>query len=358
MNTVWSNCTAVSSQPRIAAIGTYSAPDAAGVHTVAVDGETGSIDLLDSAVAGPDPTFVAPHPTGEYLYAAVREDDEGQIVSFSVDQDTGDLVKLETAPSGALSPCHCSVDSTGQFLFVAHYTGGAVSMMPLGEDGGIDAPTAVREHHGSSVHEERQTEPHPHSITPGPDDQLVYVPDLGTDQLITYEINRDERTLERAAETAVEPGAGPRHVAFSPDGEQLYVINELDSTVTCFDRHSDGTLVEQATSSTLPTDFHGQNKTAEIAMHPSGTYLFGSNRGQDAIVTFSLEDGRLDRIATSSSGGEWPRHFAVSPDGEFLFAANRDSNDITGFRIDAETGSLLPTGERASLSEPVCMQWL
>lgn len=348
----------MTSKTRLAAVGTYSSADTEGVYTVAIDSETGSIELLDGVVAGPDPTFVAPHPNGKYLYAAVREDGEGHIKAFEVDYETGELVEINAAPSGALSPCHCSIETTGRFLFVAHYTGGAVSMLPLGKDGSVDAPTTVVGHSGSSVHDKRQNAPHPHSITPGPDNRSVYVPDLGTDRIVTYEIDRDECTLERRAETGVEPGAGPRHIAFGPDGDQLYVINELDSTVTCFNRHADGTLVEQATISTLPDDFCGQNKTAEIAVHPSGRYVFGSNRGQDAIVTFAVEDGQLKRVATSSSGGEWPRHFTVDPEGDFLFAANRDSNNITGFKIDTETGSLVPTGERVSIPEPVCIRWL
>ncbi|WP_339106325.1 lactonase family protein [Haloterrigena salinisoli] len=348
----------MTSETHLAAVGTYSSADSAGVYTVAVDSETGSIEPLDSAIAGPDPTFVAPHPNGEYLYAAVREDEEGIIKVFDIDLETGELIEINAAPSGSFSPCHCSVDTTGRFLFVAHYFGGAVSMLPIDDDGTIESPTAVVDHHGSSVHDERQNAPHPHSITPGPDDRFVYVPDLGTDRIVTYEIDRDEQTFERCAETDVGPRSGPRHIAFSPGGDQLYVINELDSTVTRFDRRSDGTLVDQETISTLPNEFHGQNKTAEIAVHPSGRYVFGSNRGQDAIVTFAVDDGSLERVATSSSGGEWPRHFAVDPNGDFLFAANRHSDDVTAFRINNETGSLVPTGERVSISEPVCIQWL
>ncbi|NUB93779.1 lactonase family protein [Haloterrigena sp. SYSU A121-1] len=345
-------------ETRLAAIGTYSSTSADGVYTVAVDSETGSIELLDSAVAGPDPTFVAPHPNGEYLYAAVREEGEGVIKVFGVNRDTGVLREVNAAQSGAFSPCHCSVDSTGRFLFVAHYFGGAISMLPIDDDGTIESPTTVVNHRGSSVHDERQNSPHPHSITPGPDDQFVYVADLGTDQIITYRIDRDQRTLERCAETNVEPGSGPRHIAFGPNGDQLYVINELDSTVTRFDRRSDGSLVAQVTVSTLPNEFYGQNKSAEIAVHPSGRYVFASNRGQDAIVTFAIDDGRLERVDVSSSGGEWPWHFAVDPNGDFLFAANRYSDDVTGFRIDGETGSLVPTGEHVSIPEPVCFQWL
>ncbi len=191
----------MTSETHIAAVGTYSAAETPGVYTVAIDSATGSIDIRDEVDAGPDPTFVASHPSDAVLYAAVREEDEGRIVAYDVDQETGSLTNIGTALSGVSSPCHCSVDATGQFLFVAHYHGSAISMLPIDADGTIDDPTAVIDHHGSSVHDERQTEPHPHSITPGPDNRFVYVPDLGTDRIVTYEIDHEGQRLERCAET-------------------------------------------------------------------------------------------------------------------------------------------------------------
>lgn len=348
----------MTTEDHIAAVGTYSAATEEGVYTVAVDPETGSMRRLDTVAAGPDPTFVAFHPSGRYLYAAVREDGEGAIRSYEVDRSTGELTERDVAPSGATAPCYCSVDETGQFLFVAHYTGGAVSMLPVDSEGGIGAPSEVIEHQGSSIDPERQTAPHPHSITLGPENRFAYVPDLGTDQVVVYEVQYDDGSLSRVGAVDCTPGSGPRHLDFSADGERVYLINELDSTVTVFDRESDGLLSERETVSTLSEDFDADNKTAEIAVHPGSEYVYGSNRGQDTIATFSVGDGTITRIDQTATGGEWPRHFAISPDGELLFVENRDTNNIVAFDVDTATGDLSPNGESLSIREPVCMRWL
>ncbi|MBV0925932.1 lactonase family protein [Halomicroarcula limicola] len=342
----------------MAAIGTYSAATSTGVHTVAVDPDTGALTQLDSVVAGPNPTFVASHPHDEYVYAAVRTEPEGLIKAFQVDNDTGELSLVSSIESGALSPCHCSVDATGEYLFVAHYEGGSVSMLPLGSDGTVAAPTAVVEHSGDSIDPDRQTSPHPHSANPGPANDYLYVPDLGTDQVIVYEIRpaEDDITVHRTVDVA--PGSGPRHLSFGPDGEYGYLINELDSTVTVFERAPDGDLSEQSKISTLPADFEGENKTAEVEVHPSGRYVFASNRGRDTIVTFAVAGDELRHIGEIPTGGAWPRHFSVSPTGEFLFVENRDTNGIVVFDIDIETGELTRIDERLAVTEPVCLQWV
>lgn len=341
----------------IAAVGTYSAATDESVHTIAVDLETGSMRRLDAVAAGPDPTFVTFGPSGEYLYAAVREDGEGVIRSYAVDRTTGELTERDSARSGAAAPCYCTVDETGAFLLVAHYTGGAVSMLPLAPDGGIDPPADVIEHHGSSVDPERQRAPHPHSITLGPEDQFAYIPDLGTDQVHVYVVDRDEASLSHVDVVDLAPGSGPRHLSFAPNGKRTYLINELDSTVTVLDRESDGMLTECETVSTLPPEFDGDNKTAEIAVHPSGAFVYGSNRGLDTIVTFAVDGEGIERVDQTPTAGEWPRHFAIAPDGEHLFVENRHTDDIVAFAVNTDTGGLCPAGDSLSISEPVCLQW-
>ncbi|WP_227015858.1 lactonase family protein [Haloarcula sp. JP-L23] len=342
----------------MAVIGTYSPANSAGVHTVAVNPDTGALDQLDSIVAGPDPTFVASHPHGDYIYAAVRTEPEGVIKAFEVDNDTGELSLVNSVESGALSPCHCSVDATGEYLFVAHYAGGAVSMLPLEANGAVAAPTAVVEHSGSSTDPDRQTSPHPHSVNPGPANDYLYVPDLGTDQVVIYEIRPAEDKIALHRTVDIEPGSGPRHLSFSPGDEYVYLINELDSTVTVFERTLDGDLTKQSEVSTLPSDFDGKNKTAEIQVHPSGRYVFVSNRGRDTIVTFAVDGDELHRIDETPTGGEWPRHFNICPTGEALFVENRDTDEVVVFDIDVETGGLTQTGQRLPVAEPVCLQWI
>jgi len=342
----------------LAVVGTYSSADTEGVYTVSVDADTGEMRVLDGTVVGRNPTFIVPHPTGEHLYVAVREEDRGVLKAFDVDQETGELDEHDRVQSGPLGPCYCSVDANGEYLFVAHYFGSAVSMLPIDKDGGLGEPTALVEHQGSSVHPDRQTEPHPHSVVLGPDDRFVYVPDLGTDQIHVYEIDGANDALSPHAVIDTPAGAGPRHFAFGPGGERGYLITELDSTVIQYTRRDDGTLDQQSSVSTLPDDFEEENVTAEVAVHPSGEFVYGSNRGHDSIVTFTVADGALARVDHTPTGGEWPRHFAVGPGGRFVFAENRESDTITALRIDEDTGLLSPTGEELSVPEPVCMQWL
>jgi 6-phosphogluconolactonase len=216
----------------------------------------------------------------------------------------------------------------------------------------------VIEHQGSSIDPERQTAPHPHSVTLGPENRFAYVPDLGTDQIVVYEMDLEGGTLTRHGVVDVSPGSGPRHLAFHPTNDQVYLINELNSTVVVFDRQEDGLLAERSTVSTLPTDFHGKNKTAKIAAHPTGRYIYGSNRGHDTIAAFAVEGRELALIDHTPTDGEWPRHFVIDPYGRFLFTENRHSDDIVAFSINVDTGKLTPTGERISIPQPVCMQWV
>lgn len=340
-----------------AVVGTYGPADREGVHTVEVDAETGAIERRDAVVAGPDPTFVAVHPDGEHVYAAVRES-EGTIRSFAVDHETGSLTEADAGPTGAVDPCHCSVDATGRYLFAVHYGDGVVSMLPTDDDGAVGDPVAVLEHEGASVDPDRQNAPHPHSATPGPENRFLYVPDLGTDQVVVYEMDLDDGGLDRRGAVDVNPGSGPRHLAFHPSGERVYLINELASTITVFDRGDDGLLTERSTVSTLPDGYAGDNKTAEVAVHPSGEYVYGSNRGHDTIAAFAVDGDGLTPLGHTPTGGEWPRHFAVDPWGRSLYAENRDTDDIVAFRIDTDTGELTPVGESVSVPEPVCLQWV
>jgi 6-phosphogluconolactonase len=348
----------MATENHMAAIGTYSSGDKNGVHTIEVDPETGEMDLLDSIVAGPDPTFVVPHPSGNYIYAAVREDEEGRIATFEIDRETGNLTRINSVPSGSLGPCHCSTDAAGQYLFVAHYVGGTVSMLPIEDNGAVSEPTVVIKHSGSSIDSDRQASPHPHSVNPGPDDEYLFVPDLGTDDLVVYEIQPDEATLSLKHKKAVTPGSGPRHLSFDPTGKRLYLVNELDSTITTFDRGLAGKLTKLSSVPTLPQKNSRNNKAAEVATHPSGDYVFASNRGEDTIATFATEPDGLEFVSQTATSGEWPRHFDIDPLGNHLFVENRHTDDIVAFRIDGDSGKLTSLGERLSIQEPVCLKWI
>lgn len=344
----------------LALVGTYTDGDSDGIYTVAVDSE-GTVDERGATEAGENPSFLAIHPSGEYCYA-VNEIDDGAVTALSIDSETGDLTRLnQVTTGGGGDPCHCTVDATGQYLLVAHYTGGSVAMIPIADDGTVAEPSDLVEHSGSGPNEDRQEAAHPHSIQPGPDNEFAYVPDLGDDRIVGYELDLDAGELvpSPAATVNLPAGSGPRHMDFGPDDKYAYLINELNSTVTALERDADtGGLTDIDSAPTLPADVDEENITADIHVHQSGEWVFGSNRGHDSIATFAIDDGEIEFRGTESTQGEWPRNFAVTPDGEHLLAENMESHDVVTFAVDDENGDLSATGTEIEIPSPVCLQFL
>jgi 6-phosphogluconolactonase len=328
------------------------------LYTHRVDRETGALTELHVAETEEPPSFLALHPDGEHLYAVWGG--EGTALAYDLDPETGAVSELNRQPTENQGPCHCAVDATGQYLLVAHYQGGGVAMLPIAEDGTLDPVSDQVQHEGSGPNEERQEAPHPHSINPGPDNRIAYVPDLGIDEVVLYEMDLAAGELVPADLPAVElhGGAGPRHFDVHPSEEYAYLINELDSTVTAFERDTEtGALAAIETESTLPAEFAEKNKTADIHVHPSGDWVYGSNRGHDSIAVFAVEaTGGIERQAIVSTGGEWPRNFGMDPAGQYLFAENRDTDDITTFDID--DGDIAANGAVADVPQPICMVFL
>ena len=345
----------------LAFVGTYTDPDEDGVFGFRVDDE-GALHPTTAVSGGPDPTFIAPDSAGERLYVANRPEGEGAVVAYDIDREAGALSRLNQAPTkGNGTPCYCSVDATDQCVLTAQYGGGTVSVLPIDVDGRVGDPTAVLEHEGTGPNEDRQEAPHPHSIRTGPNDEYAYAPDLGADRVFVYDFDPAAGTLDPAdcGHVDVRPGAGPRHLDFHPNGRWVYLINELDSTVTAFERDPEtGALDAFATESTLPEGSDGENITADVHVHPSGEYLYGSNRGHDSIAVFELDDeGVPTLVETESTRGEWPRNFALDPSGAFLFAENADTDDIVTFQI-GDDGTLDPTGYVTEVPSPVCMRFV
>jgi len=340
-------------------VGTYTDTESDGIYVYEISSNINySIQKQGSINISNNPSFLSIHPNQQYLYA-VHEVETGAVTAFSIREDGG-LRRLNRVESGASGPCHCSVHPSGEFLFVAHYTGAAVSVLPI-HDGHIEPPSDVVHHSGSSVHPERQTQAHPHSITPDPNGQSLYVADLGTDEIVNYRLDKTNGALERITSVSVTPGAGPRHLSFHPSGRYVYVINELDSTLTGFEWSSEtGQLTEITTESTLPAGFEDANITAEVCVHPSGQWVYGSNRGHDSIAIFEIErqTGAISPVGYESTRGKWPRNFALDTDGELLFAENQKTGEIVVFEIDDQSGNLRDTENRLAVPNPVCMQVL
>ncbi|WP_254280600.1 lactonase family protein [Haloarcula marina] len=342
-------------------IGTYTDGPSDGIYTCEIFPNRNPV-VRDRGCnhVSDNPSFLTIHPDNRHCYA-VHEVEDGGVTAFTIERDDRELQSLGRVDTGIRGPCHCSIHPSGAFLFVAHYTGAAVSVLPILDDGSLGPPSDTVSHDGYSVEPARQTHAHPHSITPGPDGRFLYVPDLGTDEILIYELNDEDGTLAQIGAHATEPGAGPRHLALHPAHQYVYVINELNSTLSAFERNPEtGHLSEINTESTLPSAFDGENITADVHVHPSGRWVYGSNRGHNSIAIFEIDEttGQITSVGHESTRGEWPRNFAIDPTGQLLFAENQETNTIVAFHIDKEKGTLSHTGDVLSVPEPVCMQIL
>ncbi|OYV80789.1 MAG: 6-phosphogluconolactonase, partial [Planctomycetia bacterium 21-64-5] len=248
-------------------------------------------------------------------------------------------------------------------VLAANYGGGSVCCLPIGGDGRLAEASAFVQHHGKSTNPGRQEAPHAHSVNLDPANHFAFVADLGLDEVLVYRFNSDKGSLRANEPPAakVKPGSGPRHFAFHPSGRFAYVINELSSTITAFGYDAaKGVLTEVQTIGTLPDGFKGENWTAEVQVHPSGKFVYGSNRGHNSIAAFAVDvqTGRLTPIGHESSGGKTPRNFGIDPSGSFLLAANQDSDNIAVLAIDTATGKLNSTGQEIKVSKPVCVKFV
>ena len=345
-------------------IGTYTGAKSKGIYVSRFDPATGRLTSPELATETPSPSFLAIHPGKRFLYAAGEATNlggkpVGAVSAFKLDANTGQLTLLNQAPSGGAGPCHLAVDPTGKCLLVANYGSGSIAALPIQADGSLGEPVTVIQHRGSSVNPQRQAGPHAHFITPDPSNRFALTCDLGLDQVLVYRLNAAKSSLVANTQpfAAVKPGSGPRHLAFHPSGRFVFLINEMGSTLTVFAYDAKrGALKELQTVSTLPEGFAGNSTCAEVQVHPSGKFVYGSNRGHDSIAVFSFDaaSGKLTCLEDQPTQGKTPRHFALDPAGHWLLAENQDSDDIVVFRVDSKTGHLSPAGQTVSVGAPVC----
>lgn len=350
-------------------VGTYTqGGKSKGIYLLEMDPETGKLTPKGAVAEVANPSFLAIHPNRRYLYAVGEISDfagkkSGAVNAFSIDSGTGVLTLLNQQPSVGAGPCHLIVDRSGKNVLVANYGGGSVAALPLAADGRLGEASAFIQHEGKSVNPRRQEGPHAHSINVDRANRFAFAADLGLDKVLIYRLDSSKGTLSPNDPPAgvVPPGSGPRHFAFHPNGRYAYVINEISSTVTgfAFDSKS-GALNPLQTLSTLPAEYRGGGGTAEVQVHPSGKFLYGSNRGHDSIAIFAINagTGMLSPAGHQLTGGKTPRNFGIDPTGAFLLAANQNSDTIVVFRIDAQTGALSPAGHQVEVPSPVCVKFL
>jgi 6-phosphogluconolactonase len=354
-------------------VGTYTTKtESKGIHAFQFDAATGKMTAPALAAESPDPSFVAVHPDGKYLYAVNEAGKNSMVSAFAIEEASGKLTLLNQLPALGEDPCYVSFDRSGKFVLIANYSSGNVAVFPILPDGKLGEHTAVVQDSGAlGPNKERQEAPHAHWIEPSARNRFVYVADLGLDRVLIYNFDAAKGTLTSGANSSsanpgdpfsatLNPGTGPRHVAFSRDGSFMYVLGELQSNVTVFKNDARETFRQVQQISALPAGFSGRNDAAEIAIHPSGRFLYTSNRGHESIAVFAIDPkaGTLTLVADVPTGGKEPRHFALDPSGQYLLAENQLSGNIVEFRIDPATGKLTATGEVLQVPSPVCVAFL
>jgi len=355
----------VYAEPLDVYFGTYTSGRSAGegIYRSRFDTDTGELAAPVLAVEAKNPSFIEIHPNGKYLYAVSESGGSGSVSAYSIDPETKNLKLLNTRPSGGSGPCHVNTDHAGKNVLVANYGSGSASVIPVKSDGSLAEPTGFVQHEGASINPQRQKGPHAHSVNISPDDRFAFVADLGLDKVMIYKLDVEKGTItaNEPAFALVRPGAGPRHLIFGVDGMFAYVINEMGGTITAFAYEpASGALTEIQTITTLPDGFAGSNSCAEVRVHPSGRFLYGSNRGHDSLAVYSIDPakGTLTFVEHETADIKTPRNFNIDPTGKFCLVANQGADSIVVFKIDQKTGALEPTGHQISIEKPVCIRFL
>jgi 6-phosphogluconolactonase len=309
----------------------------------------------------PNPTFLEVDPKRRVLFAVNETDSfqgkkSGAVSAFSIDPASGKLALISQRPSQGVRPCHLALDREKRFVVVANCDSGSVAVLPVAADGKLGEPTDVRQHTGKSVHPQRQQAAHPQGVTFSPDNQFVFVCDLGLDKVMTYRFDARAGKLTLQQATALKPGSGPRHMVFRPDGKYAYVVNELSSTVTAFSFDAKtGALKELQALTTLPGYYDGPNRATEIGIHPSGKYLLASNCGHHSVVLFKIDPaaGTLTYIEDQSTYGKMPLSFGMDTPGQHVAVANRESGTILILRAP-ENARVKPGGNVVEMPAAAC----
>jgi 6-phosphogluconolactonase len=328
-----------------------------GVAVSKLDPLTGALSEVGAVGEVVSASFVAPHPILPIIYA-VSEVDAGVVVALRREPD-GSLKEMSRQSSGGNGPCHLSVHPTGNAVFVANYGDGRASMILLSEDGTFTDHLFIDQHEGNGPNEKRQEHARAHSFYPHPDGRHAVSADLGCDALFIYRIDVPNRRLTDRKTVPMTPGSGPRHLAITRDGRFIYVVCEMANSIEVLRWNADGELSGVQSISTLPGGADQSGTSAEVRLHPSGKYLYATNRGHDSVAAFRVDadTGRLTFIAAVPSGGNSPRGMEIDPSGRYLLVANQRSDRVATFRIDPQTGALSESGSSLSIEKPACVRF-
>ena len=342
-------------------VGTYTSGSSKGIYTFRFDQETGESKALNDVDIS-NPSYLTISDDNKFVYAVSEHGDGSEAVTaFNFDKEKGTLQKLNSVPAMGADPCY--IITTNTHAVTANYSGGSISVFPLTKDGSLLAASDIIQFAGSGADKERQEKPHLHCVQISPDGKYLFANDLGTDQIYAFQINTQsnnengEKFLTAATPPAfpVVPGSGPRHITFSPNGKQAYLINELSGAVIAFD-YKDGKLSE---IQSIQADTVGAKGSADIHISPDGKFLYASNRLQaDGLAIFSIDqtNGKLTKVGYQLTGIH-PRNFIITPNGKFLLVASRDNNAIQVYQRNTENGLLTSIGKDITVDKPVCLKF-
>ena len=348
-------------------VSAFAAGEKGAIHAFGFDSKTGTLIPKQRTTDVEHPFFLVISPDGRFLYSIDAEKfgdaDDEFVAAYAIQGRSGKLERLNQQSAKGTASCYLDIDSTGKTVVLSNYSTGSVAGLPVQADGSLGEATSFVQHEGSSVNPKRQKAPYAHSIVISPDNRFALAADLGIDKVLIYRLDAAVSKLSvntAQASVSVDPGSGPRHLTFHPNGKSVYLINELKNTVTFFAYEpQSGKLTTQQTISTLPADFDGVTHTADVKITPNGKFLYGTNRGHDSIACYRIgDDGMLSLVKIEPSLGKGPQNLLITPDGQWLICANMPGNSVVVFRINSETGDLTATGEPISMPMPSCIRWL
>ncbi|MET0637629.1 MAG: lactonase family protein [Chitinophagaceae bacterium] len=355
---------AASAQSQYLLTGTYTGGKSKGIYVYSFDNNTGRADSI-SMIEASNPSFIAVSPDGKYVFAVHENGKDGKggtISSYSFNKNLGQLRLINTQSTEGDYPCYVEVDKSGKWVFAANYGTGNFTIFPVSDSGSLGEASVKISHQGSGTVKDRQEGPHVHSTNISPDNKILFVADLGIDKVMIYSFNAQTGELIPAASVAAESrdGSGPRHMAFHPTHNWVYLMEEISGTVVAYEQNADK-LKEIQRISSIPADKKGDAGSADIHVSPDGKFLYASNRGDfNDLVIYQIDPkkGTLKTVGFQSTLGKGPRNFSIDPSGKFLLVANQNSDEVVIFNRDAKTGKLVPTSEKIIVGNPVCLKWI
>jgi len=338
-------------------IGTYTKGESKGIYRFTLDIKAERIIDVAPVATLDNPTYVTISKDNKNLYSVVKEGDKGGVSAFSIQEESGELVKINSQLTEGASPCHVSVNEENKVVVTANYHKGTIESYEI--NGEVKPVTSTMQHIGTGPNQSRQEKPHAHYSGFSPDEKFVLAVDLGTDEINTYKL--DNSTLTKSSTLNVKPGSGPRHLTFHPNGQFAYVMTELSSEVIVLSYNkAEGSFTELQYISTIPADFTENNQGSAIHISNDGQFVYAGNRGHNSIAVYNVnqDNGKLELVEIVSSEGNWPRDFVIDPTENYVIASNEISGNLVLFARDKQTGKLSVIHSDVLVPEPVCVKFL